>query len=496
MPTILITGATAGIGLALARLYHNSGQRLILIGRKPLPTLQDSLFSAETYIAADLSQPDCIAKITHGLRERGVATLDLVIHNAGIGYMGAIGEQSAEAIAELLTVNLITPIKLTHALLPHLQKARGKLVFISSVVSKLAAPNFATYAASKAALDGFARSLRVELQGQVAVQVIHPGATRTSMHAKVGMSPKKYRRFVSAEKVARKIATAIESKRRAVIIGTSNKIIRTLGALSDPLQRIGKGKPAPRQSAAPLHCIITGAADGIGRALALRYAQAGYRITGIDFDKARSATTAAELRAKGADVTFIVADLVEDLSWVERLDAADVFIHNAGISATGHFATLDPDQQARVIRLNLLAPLQITAQLIAKELINNGAALLFISSLSKFVSYPSATAYAASKDGLANYARSVSVALHPHTHVLTIYPGPTRTAHARRYSPDNSREASRMSPTTLAEKIYQAQQAKKRTLLPAAGPKLFAALGILTPRLMELAMRKLLFDKK
>ncbi|NJN81280.1 MAG: hypothetical protein HC802_02645 [Caldilineaceae bacterium] len=80
-------------------------------------------------------------------------------------------------------------------------------------------------------------------------------------------------------------------------------------------------------------------------------------------------------------------------------------------------------------------------------------------------------------------------------HVLTVYPGPTRTEHARRYSPDNRREARRMAPERVAHEIYQATCRKQRTLIPGAGNRLSASVGQLMPGLTESIMRRALLDR-
>lgn len=247
-------------------------------------------------------------------------------------------------------------------------------------------------------------------------------------------------------------------------------------------------------------CAITGAADGIGRALALRFAAAGYAITGIDVDPGRAAQTTAEIAAAGGMARFILADLAQEATLagvVADLAAgppSDVFIHNAGISAAGPFERLPLAAQMAVLDVNLVAPLQLTAGLLRAGGISRSGSVVFVSSLSYFVSYPGASVYAASKDGLAAYARSLRVA-EPALHVLTVYPGPTRTAHARRYSPDNSREARRMPPEKLAELIYRAVQRRQKRLIPGWGNRLFALLGSLLPGLVEPVMRRSLYDK-
>ena len=250
------------------------------------------------------------------------------------------------------------------------------------------------------------------------------------------------------------------------------------------------------------HCIITGAADGIGRALAQTYAHAGYAVTGIDVNEALAEQTHTELTAKSAQVEFIIANLAEPAGiehTIEQLASGpdiDILIHNAGINAVARFETSSLEAQQRVIAINLLAPQLLTAALLNRNKLVNGSSLVFVSSLSHYVSYPGAAVYAATKDGLASYARSLSVSLAgQNIHVLTVFPGPTRTDHARRHSPDNSREHKRMPPDVLAEHIFKAAAHRQRHLIPGLGNRLFALVGRYFPAVTHFAMRKLILDK-
>ncbi len=248
------------------------------------------------------------------------------------------------------------------------------------------------------------------------------------------------------------------------------------------------------------HCAITGAADGIGKALAFAFGRAGYVITGIDRDAALAGRTGDELASAGIKATFIAADLAvaDDLDLVAaRLrdgPPINVMIHNAGINAVGHFGRIDMHDQHAVLGVNLVAPLLLTAALLRDDLVAPGASLVFMSSLSRFVGYPGAAVYAATKDGLASYARGLAVA-RPDLHVVTVYPGPTRTAHARRYSPDNRREARRMPPERVAAHIFAAVRDRRRTVIPGRGNQLFAVVGRLVPSLTTWLMRKTLLEK-
>lgn len=250
------------------------------------------------------------------------------------------------------------------------------------------------------------------------------------------------------------------------------------------------------------HAVITGAADGIGRALAEEFGAHGYRVTGIDLNAARAASTQQALAAQGYKCSFLLGDLSAPAD-VAPICAAlvagapiDVLVHNAGINCAGAFARSDLAHQKAVLDVNLRAPLQLTAELLRADKIVGGGALIFISSLSRYVSYPGAAVYAGSKDALASYARSLAVLLAPQQiHVLTVYPGPTRTQHARRYSPDNRREAQRMPPEVLATAVYRALEMRQRTLVPGAGNRLAAWLGVWLPGLAEWMMRKTVYEK-
>ncbi|GJM40944.1 MAG: hypothetical protein DHS20C20_12260 [Ardenticatenaceae bacterium] len=508
MATILITGATDGIGLALATQYSKADHRLILVGRRPFPTLTNPLFTKNNYCQADLSQSAATDVVINWLQAQSIHQLNLLIHNAGTGYFGSIAEQTLDQIDQLLAVNLHSPIALTHALYPALKNGNGQVVFVSSVATAVPTPEYAAYAASKAALEGFARSLRVEWQGQVQVQTIRPGATRTGMHQKIGLTVEQinWDKFPSAQTVASKIIRAIEAERPSATIGFGNKLLRFAGRngrfLIDPL--LQKNSPQlnshPSQKNNAPTCLITGAADGIGRALALRYAQAGYQIIGLDIDENNAAQTCAEIEKNGGQANFVVGDLSQREGLANILPKLANFapfscvIHNAGISAVGHFEKVPLVRQQAVLNLNLHAPLWLTSELFRQKWVTADASMIFLSSLSYFASYPGAAVYAASKDGLANYARSLQAAWRSGT-ILTVFPGPVRTAHARRYSPDNSRESSRMLPETLADSIFHAQQKGRSRLIPGAQNKVMGSVGHFFPSLLEMGMKKMILEK-
>ena len=175
------------------------------------------------------------------------------------------------------------------------------------------------------------------------------------------------------------------------------------------------------------YAVVTGAAAGIGRALARRFGAAGCKVLGIDVDEPAAERTARELAGAGIDARFLIADLgtPEGVDRVLSEAAAGppigVFVHNAGINLVGRFAESDAERQRAVIELNLTAPMVLSAGLLREKRLARGASLVFVSSLSRFVGYPGAAGYAASKDGLASYARGLATAYAAAgLHVLTV----------------------------------------------------------------------------
>ncbi len=505
--TVLITGATDGIGLALARLYQQRGARLVLVGKRSAKDLRDPLFRPDTYCQVDLSLADCAAQISRWLDLHTVYELDLVIHCAGTAYIGETEQQSTEHIETLLAVNLYAPIAMTHAFMPRLLSTRGKIVYIGSARATLPSPRYATYAASKMALAGFVRNLQIELAAAnvgITAQILHPGATKTGLHAKAGMPDSATSKYAAAETIAKQIARTIESGVRTASIQGNNSIVdatnRHFPAMVESLMRKGRAK---KNSSDPKHVVITGAANGIGKAMAAEFAEAGYIITGLDIDSKTAMYTQAELiNDHGAQVRFALGDLANAHDVQRMIESVvsrppiDVLIHNAGINAVGPFIMSNLRQQMSVLDVNLKAPLVLTAELLRQGRFAQGATVAFMSSLSHFVSYPGAAVYAASKDGLSAYASALSVGLAAKgMNVLTIYPGPTRTEHARRYSPDNSKEEQRMEPEELAELVYKAVKRGKRFLIPGGRNRSMAIGAQWFPKRAETVMQREVYNK-
>jgi uncharacterized protein len=172
--TALLTGASGGIGNAIARALHGQGATVKLSGRRAdvLEELGAELGERAEALPADLSNLDDVA----ALAERAGA-VDVLVNNAGIPGSGLLDDYSREEVDRAVVVNLHAPIRLTHALLPGmLERGRGHVVFICSTAGKTALPGAALYSSTKFGVRAFAFSLHQDLRGTgVGVTTVFPG---------------------------------------------------------------------------------------------------------------------------------------------------------------------------------------------------------------------------------------------------------------------------------------------------------------------------------
>jgi short-subunit dehydrogenase len=235
--TVLITGASGGIGGALAAELARRGANILLSGRDRtrLAALCVRLRQegvSVSVLAADLARADGVQRLAHAAVSGGVP--DVVVHCAGSLAFGSLQETPDDVIAHLLQTNVIAPILLTRALLPALRtQGGGRIVFVGSIFGSLAFPLYATYSASKFALRGFAEALRRELDGSgIGVIYVAPRYTRTPLNDGAPA------RIASAlglpqddpEMVARRIADAIESDRRDLYFGIAERLFVRINA--------------------------------------------------------------------------------------------------------------------------------------------------------------------------------------------------------------------------------------------------------------------------
>jgi uncharacterized protein len=212
--SVLLTGATGGLGHAIARALHGRGAELILTGRRTdvLAPLASELDTRA--LAVDLSQP---AEVERLVREAG--DVDILVANAALPASGRLESFTVREIDRALDVNLRAPIVLAHALLPKmLERGSGHLLFMSSLAGKAATPGTSLYNASKYALRGFSSALRAELRSSgVGVSAVFPGFIREAgMFADSGVKLPPGIGTRAPDDVAKAVVTAIERNRGEV----------------------------------------------------------------------------------------------------------------------------------------------------------------------------------------------------------------------------------------------------------------------------------------
>ena len=238
-PLALVTGASGGIGAALARELARHGHDLVLAARgvAAMEALAAELReggAGATVIPADLSKPGAAATLADEIARSGVA-IDILVNNAGLGAAGRFDRADPARISEILQVNIVALTELTRLLLPGMiARGRGRVMLVASVAGFQPGPRMAAYFASKAYVLSLGEALAYELRGTgVSVTVLCPGATATNFFTVAGadnsVMARRLRRMMRAEDVARLGYLGLAAGRRVVITGAMNRLLALAG---------------------------------------------------------------------------------------------------------------------------------------------------------------------------------------------------------------------------------------------------------------------------
>lgn len=261
-PVTLITGASAGIGVELARVFARHGHDLALVARR-----EDRLRSLAGEVAAaggrmpivipiDVATPDAAARIAQALAAAG-AEPQFMVNNAGFGLVGTAATLDRAEQLSMIDLNMRTLAELSLAFVSSLARHRGGILNVGSMAGFLPGPGMSVYYASKAFVLSFSEALHSELKSHgVRVTVLCPGPVPTEFAARAGISSGSMAPDIltlSAEQVAEAGYRGLMQGRRTVVPGLVNKAVvtvirfvprRLLLALVDARQR--RRKPAPR----------------------------------------------------------------------------------------------------------------------------------------------------------------------------------------------------------------------------------------------------------
>jgi short-subunit dehydrogenase len=210
---VLVTGATGGIGHAIARAFGRRGANVILTGRRADVLDQLATEVSGRALTCDLSSRSDVEQLAE---EAIAAELDVLVANAALPASGELTELSPEQIDRMLEVNLRAPIALARAIAPGMiERRRGHMVFVSSLSGKAASPASSLYSATKFGLRGFALALREDLRPHgVGVSTVLPGFIRDAgMFADSGITLPRGVGTRTSDQVATAVINAIERNR-------------------------------------------------------------------------------------------------------------------------------------------------------------------------------------------------------------------------------------------------------------------------------------------
>lgn len=228
----VVTGASAGIGLELARQLSVEGAALVLAAREPA-LLESAAAQCRALGARAIAVPtdvgrqdDCRRLIASAVEEFG--RIDTLVNNAGISMHARFDELHDIDVAETITrINYLGAVWCTWYALPHLKKTRGRIVGVSSLTGKNGVPTRTLYAGTKHAMAGFFDSLRIELRNHgVSVTMIYPGFVATDIAERafgpggrpLGTRPVQKSKVMAVEECARRIVSAAGARRREIVM--------------------------------------------------------------------------------------------------------------------------------------------------------------------------------------------------------------------------------------------------------------------------------------
>ena len=251
MQTIVITGASDGIGAEMARqLAHSHGAQLSLVlaarNREALQAVAaqcQARGAATLVVRTDVSeQPQCTALIDAALARFG--RIDALINNAGMSAQALFADVKPDDLGwyeQLMKINLWGSVWCTHAALPALRQSRGSIVAVSSLAGLVGVPGRTAYSATKFAMTGFFEALRAEMKSAgISVTTAYPGVVATQIRhrgfnaagAPAGASGLKEDKAMSVEECARLIITGMERRERELVMTAQGKLGRWLKLLA------------------------------------------------------------------------------------------------------------------------------------------------------------------------------------------------------------------------------------------------------------------------
>ncbi len=226
--TVLVTGASSGIGAALAKQFANNDYDLVMTARRELnlEQLKDSIDTGNNIeiVKCDLSQTGGVSALTRAIEDRGIE-IDILVNNAGIAASENFDQLDEAEIDNLLSLNILALTRLTRHYLPiMIRNGNGRILNVASVAAFQPVPSMSLYAASKAFVLSLTESLSEELRGTgVSVTALCPGLTKTEMVSQLQAQEVPPFLMSSTEQVAKEGFDALMAKEVIRIPGMANQ---------------------------------------------------------------------------------------------------------------------------------------------------------------------------------------------------------------------------------------------------------------------------------
>jgi short-subunit dehydrogenase len=237
---VLLTGASSGIGMEMARLVGPRARVLLLVARRVdrLAKLKEELLARARslhveILGCDLSRRDEVERLVAELRGRGFGDVDVLVNNAGVSLMGVFDRADLARTMAMVDLNVTAPTILTHAFLPGMvARRRGGILNVSSGFGMAVMPSFAAYIGTKHFTTGFSEGLVADLAGTgVTVTQVCPGPVATEFEQNIGnFSGQKPPGLVeiSAARCARSAIRAFDRGRAMVVPGIVMKLVMAI----------------------------------------------------------------------------------------------------------------------------------------------------------------------------------------------------------------------------------------------------------------------------
>ena len=232
---IIITGASSGIGMALAKEYDKEGVNIVLAARSEdkLVEIASGLKNEVLVVKTDVSvQADCENLVNKTIEKFG--RIDILINNAGVSMRALIVDTEIDVIKKVMDINFWGTVYCTKYAMPYILKTKGSVVAVSSIAGFKGLPARVAYSSSKFAIHGFIDVLRMEnLKTGVHVLLVAPGFTQSEIRKKAllgdgsiqGETPRKEEKMMTAQRVAQRIVRAIGKRKRKEIMTAQGKTV-------------------------------------------------------------------------------------------------------------------------------------------------------------------------------------------------------------------------------------------------------------------------------